>query len=276
MQTQGKILIIAGSDSGGGAGIQADIKTVAALGGFAMTAVTALTAQNSLGVQAIMPVPTDFILAQLDSIFSDFGADAIKIGMVFDPLVIKALAEWLTRHARNIPIILDPVMVAKGGASLIADHAVAAMTSLLVPLATCVTPNIPEAETLSAMTISTLNQRRTAAKHILSLGAKSVLIKGGHADQESTIVTDLLVTPNGEEIFTSPRLKTSHSHGTGCSLASGIACGIAQGRTLSSAVNRARNFVAAALGSAPGLSDPSFAKGHGPLNHAVYSFDSDA
>ncbi|MCX8500482.1 MAG: bifunctional hydroxymethylpyrimidine kinase/phosphomethylpyrimidine kinase [Alphaproteobacteria bacterium] len=267
----GKILIIAGSDSGGGAGIQADIKTVSALGGFAMTAVTALTAQNSLGVSAILPVPSQFVIEQLDSVMSDFGADAIKVGMIFDPALMIAVADWLRTKARGIPMVLDPVMVAKGGAALVQDRAQTTLLEHLVPLACCVTPNIPEAESLSGLTLLDLDDRRRAAQRILARGARSVLIKGGHAELEAQTVTDLLVESNREEIFTSPRLATRHSHGTGCTLSSAMACGLAQNLTLSAAVRRARNYVFAALESAPGLTDPSFAKGHGPLNHSVYA-----
>ena len=270
MNIHGKILIIAGSDSGGGAGIQADLKTVAALGGFGMTAITALTAQNSLGVSAIMPVPPSFVLAQLEAILSDFGADAIKIGMIFDPEVMVAVADYLHSRVPQIPIILDPVMVAKGGAALIQEQAERSLIDRLLPLARCVTPNIPEAEALTGMTLRSLDDRRRAADKILDMGAQSVLIKGGHADRDSPTITDGLYQPNHEEIFTSPRIATRHSHGTGCTLSSAIACGIAQNLSLSAAVARAREFVLEALAAAPGLTDPNFAKGHGPLNHSVY------
>ena len=258
---KGRVLIIAGSDSGGGAGIQADIKAVTALDAFAMTAITALTAQNTLGVQGVHPVPVDFLRLQIRSVVDDLGVDAIKTGMLGDAATIDAVVDELTRLP-NVPVVIDPVMVAKGGHKLLADAAVAHLRATLLPRATVLTPNLPEAELLTGMTIATEADMQRAARMLLSFGVPAVLLKGGHLD--SPDVVDLLATADGVQEFRSERLRTRHTHGTGCTLASAIAAGLAQGMALADAVARARRYVFQAIATAPG-----FGAGHGPLNHAV-------
>ena len=259
---KGRVLICAGSDSGGGAGIQADIKSVTALGGFAMTAITALTAQNTLGVHGVMGVPADFIRLQIRVVLQDLGADAIKTGMLADSATIEAVCDALAEHAPGVPLVADPVMVAKGGHPLLAPEAVATLTTRLLPMAAVITPNIPEAEALSGVAISDITAMRWAAERLLRTGARAVLLKGGHGS--GAILTDLLATAEGMETFESPRLETRHTHGTGCTLASALACGLAQGMALRDAVIRARAYVRAAMLAAPG-----FGGGHGPLGHGV-------
>jgi len=277
-----RVLIIAGSDSGGGAGIQADIKTVTMLGGHAMTAVTAITAQNTLGVQAVHQIPTDMVLAQMNSVVSDIGIDAVKIGMIGSAETAHAVAAYLerlsplperegpgvgrplgkrdtspkpthpqplpSRAGSRLPIIFDPVMIATSGSVLANRDTIAAFTRLM-RIATLVTPNLPELIALGG------------EQAIRALGP-AVLIKGGHA--EGPHITDRLVTDAGETRWTNPRIETRHAHGTGCTLASGIATGLAQGLPLDAAIERAIAFVRAALANAPGLG-----AGHGPMGHAL-------
>jgi hydroxymethylpyrimidine/phosphomethylpyrimidine kinase len=262
MEMRGRVLIVAGSDSGGGAGIQADIKAVTALGGFAMTAVTALTAQNTHGVFGIHAVPPDFVQLQMRLVLDDLGADCLKLGMLHSGELIHAVANVIASHAATLPLVLDPVMVAKGGASLLDPAALDALKSQLLARATLVTPNLPEAELLAGMTIADLDGRRRAAAAILAQGARAVLIKGGHGTEDPLV--DLLVTEDASREFTSPRLASRHTHGTGCTLASAIAAGLAQGMALADAIERARRYVHDAIRTAPG-----FGGGHGPLNHAV-------
>lgn len=259
---RGRVVVCAGSDSGGGAGIQADIKAVLALGGYAATAVTALTAQNTLGVQGVVGVPPDFIRLQIGSVLTDIGADAIKTGMLADSPTIDAVCDALAEYAPGIPLVADPVMVAKGGHRLLAEDAIATLAARLLPLAALITPNIPEAEALTGQSIVTVADMHRAAEALLRRGVAAVLLKGGH--MTGGIVTDLLATSDGAETFESPRLATRHTHGTGCTLASAIACGIARGLTLRAAVVRGRAYVRAAMLAAPGLG-----AGHGPLGHGV-------
>jgi len=259
---KGRVLIVAGSDSGGGAGIQADIKAVTAMGAFAATAITALTAQNTLGVHAVHPVPLDFIARQIVVVMDDIGADVIKTGMLGTAEVIGVIADTLARHAAGVPLVLDPVMVAKGGARLLDPDALSALKRVLLPMALVITPNLPEAEALSGMAIPDLAAMRQAAKALLALGAPAVLLKGGHLPGD--MVIDLLATADGVEEFNSPRIHTRHTHGTGCTLASAVAAGLAQGMSLRAAVLRARAYVHAAIAAAPG-----YGAGHGPLDHAV-------
>ena len=256
------MLIVAGSDSGGGAGIQADIKAVTALDAYAMTAVTALTAQNTEGVANVLPIPPGFIREQMNIVIADLGVDAIKTGMLHDAAVIEAVAEEIGQLAPPVPVVVDPVMVAKGGHRLLEASAIDALTRLLLTCATVITPNVPEAEALSGAAILDLDGMRRAADALLALGARAVLLKGGHLPGER--VADLLATPEGVETFESARVETRHTHGTGCTLASAIAAGLAQGMTLRDAVVRARHYVLMAMASAPG-----YGRGHGPLNHAV-------
>lgn len=257
---KGRVLIVAGSDSGGGAGIQADIKAVSALGAYAATAITALTAQNTLGVHGVLPIDPAFVAQQMAVVLDDIGADAIKVGMLATAEVIEAVAATYETRAVNVPLVVDPVMVAKGGQSLLAKEAELTLKKRLLPLAEIVTPNLPEAEALTGLEIHDLDEMRRAAGMILSFGARAVLLKGGH--MEGDRLQDLLLTEDGEHIFESPRLHTPHTHGTGCTLASAIAAGIAQGLGVVDAVTRARTYVQIAIETAPGLGH-----GHGPLNH---------
>ena len=261
MSIKGRVLVVAGSDSGGGAGIQADIKTVMALGGFATTAVTAVTAQDTLGVHGVFSIPPDFIQQQMRRVLDDIGADAFKTGMLADIPTVEAVAEVIGEH-RHIPFVLDPVMVAKGGHPLIAADAMDCLKTRLLPLAAVITPNAPEAESLAGITVETVDDQFRAADILLRLGAQAVLLKGGHLDAAK--ITDVLATPEGAQVFTAPRRLTRHTHGTGCTLGSAIATGLAQGMGLGDAVRRAHAYVQAALASAPG-----FGAGHGPLDHGA-------
>jgi len=258
---QGRVLIIAGSDSGGGAGIQADIKTVTALGGYAATAITALTAQNTVGVFGIAAVPLDFIAKQIEVVLTDIGADCIKTGMLHNAEVIEVVAGALDQYGAGIPLVADPVMVAKGGEALLEAAATTALKSRLLSRATIVTPNLPEAETLTGEKIADIDGMRAAATKILSMGPKAVLLKGGHLP--GTEVRDVLAFDGQVEVLESPRIETESTHGTGCTLASAIAAGLAQNMMLRDAVVRARAYVWEAIRRAPSLGH-----GHGPLDHA--------
>jgi len=262
------VLIAAGSDSGGGAGIQADIKAVTALGAYAMTAITALTAQNTQGVEGVVGVEPAFIAQQMHMVLDDIGADAVKTGMLHNVAVIETVAAVLEEKAADIPLVLDPVMYAKGGHPLLEPDSIASLKTRLLPQAAVVTPNVPEAEAIAGVTIETVDDMHAAARAIIDLGPRAVLLKGGH--MEGPKVTDLLVTGDAVEEMTHPRVDTRHTHGTGCTLASAIAAGLAQGMGLVAAVRRARAYVLIAIRTAPG-----FGKGHGPLNHAhtVRPFD---
>lgn len=258
---QGRVLIIAGSDSGGGAGIQADIKTVTALGGFAATAITALTAQNTQGVFGVLDVPPDFIRQQIDLVLDDIGADVVKTGMLSKADAIETIAEALERRFPALPLVVDPVMVAKGGHKLLDDAAHAALLTRLIPMATLVTPNIPEAEALTGMTIRDADDMVAAGRALLVRGPRAVLVKGGHLP--GSWLVDVLVDAEGIETFEGARLETTNTHGTGCTMASAIAAGLARGLAIKTAVSRARHYVQVAIATAPGLGH-----GHGPLNHA--------
>jgi hydroxymethylpyrimidine/phosphomethylpyrimidine kinase len=255
----GRVLIIAGSDSGGGAGIQADIKAVTMLGGFATTAITALTVQNTLGVSDVHAAPIDIIQAQARAVLGDIGTDAVKTGMLGTVSVVEAVAGLLDEA--GAPAVVDPVMVAKGGHSLLPRQAVEAVKALMIPRASLITPNAPEAEALTGLAVQDLDGQRRAAEALLELGAAAVLVKGGHVEGETLI--DVLLTPTGETLLEGPRIDTTSTHGTGCTLASACAVGIAQGLPLEAAVARAWAYVAEAIRRAPG-----YGKGHGPLNHA--------
>jgi hydroxymethylpyrimidine/phosphomethylpyrimidine kinase len=261
---KGRVLIIAGSDSGGGAGIQADIKAVTCLNGFAMTAITALTAQNTQGVHGIFDVPVDFIRQQISVVLDDLGADCIKTGMLSQPEVIHAICDELSGRAKDIPLVVDPVMVAKGGASLLADSAVGAMKEALIPMADVLTPNVPEAEALSGIEIKTNDDMKRAADVLLALGPKAVLMKGGHLESADGLVTDYLFEQSGKiSEFSAKRINSQHTHGTGCTTASAIAASLAQGLSPLDATERAKAYVFKAIETAP-----HFGQGHGPLNHA--------
>ena len=259
---KGRVLIVAGSDSGGGAGIQADIKTVTALGGYAATAITALTAQDTRTVHSVYPVPAEFVAEQMRVVLADIGADCIKTGMIHSAPIIEAVADAAARYGKGIPLVVDPVLVAKGGASLLEASAMRALETTLIGRADLVTPNIPEAERLTGLTIATVDDMARTAERIRELGPEAVLVKGGHL--ESDEITDLLRHASGIERFHAQRIESRHTHGTGCTLASAIATGIAQGMGLVDAVARARRYLRAAIKSAPGLG-----AGHGPVNHGV-------
>ena len=258
---KGRVLIVAGSDSGGGAGIQADIKTVTALGGYAATAITALTAQNTLGVQGILPVAPDFVRRQMAAVLSDIGADCIKTGMLHDVGVIAAVADCLAEMAPEVPLVVDPVLVATSGTRLLEADAVGALKARLIAHARVLTPNIPEAEALLGGGRISRAGMEEAARALQRLGPQVVVLKGGHLT--GATVCDLVVDGRGSFALESPRLHTRHTHGTGCTLASAIAAGIAQGLPTRAAIERAHDFVQRAIATAPG-----YGQGHGPLNHA--------
>ena len=253
-----RILSIAGSDSGGGAGIQTDIKTITALGGYAMTAVTAITVQNTRRVSAVHAVPPEIVAGQIRACIEDIGVDAIKIGMLGNEAIINAVADAL--DGVKVPIVLDPVMIAKGGSALIEEDAVWALMQRLLPLASVITPNAPELEALTETDVTDAADMLLAAQELLNAGPRAVLAKGGHLDGDQ--LTDWLVTRHGHQAFVSERIDTPHTHGTGCTLAAALACGLGQGLSLAEAVARARSFVRLAMLSAPGLG-----QGHGPMGH---------
>ena len=261
MLTRGRVLVVAGSDSGGGAGIQADIKTITALGGYAATAITALTAQNTRGVFDILEVPADFLRRQIDVVLSDLGADAIKTGMLHRAAAIETLCDALEAMAPRTPLVVDPVMAATSGSRLLDAAAIAVLRRRLMPRADVLTPNLPEAAVLLGGGIETRAAMREAASALRALGPRAVLLKGGHLQGETLV--DILATPDGLEEFEAPRIDSRHTHGTGCTLASAVAVSLAQGLGLRDAVIRARAFVREAIRTAPG-----FGGGHGPLNHA--------
>jgi hydroxymethylpyrimidine/phosphomethylpyrimidine kinase len=259
---KGRVLIVAGSDSGGGAGIQADIKAVTAMGGFAATAITALTAQNTVGVHGVVPVEPAFIAQQIEVVLTDIGADALKTGMLHSAEVIATVVASLAKHAAGVPLVVDPVMVAKGGHRLLLSDAEAALRDLLLPRAALLTPNLPEAEVLVGFPVRLEADMKRAAVKLVELGAAAVLMKGGHLEGDR--VVDLLFHDGRIERFEDARIPSRNTHGTGCTLASAIAAGLAQKMSLRDAVARARSYVRQAIETAPG-----FGRGHGPLNHAV-------
>ncbi len=254
-----RILTIAGSDSGGGAGIEADIKTISALGGYAMTTITAVTAQNTLGVFGVQTMPADFVRLSIETVLADLGCDAIKLGMLANAEIIAAVAACLPA---GTPLVLDPVMVATSGAVLLPDDAIAALRDCLLPRATIITPNLPEAGKLTGLPVATEAERLAAGRALLAMGAGAVLIKGGH--DQADMITDLLLHPGGVEHIRRRRLPGRNTHGTGCTLAAAIATGLGQGMDLPAAVGRARTYLQAAIRTAPG-----FGAGHGPVNHLV-------
>lgn len=259
--TPPRILAIAGSDSSGGAGIQADIKTIAMLGGYAMTAITAVTAQNTVGVQGITPLSGSFVAEQIASCLDDIGADAIKLGMLHDPDIMAHVAGALAGVAGTVPVVLDPVMVASSGAALITGEGIATLRERLFPLATLLTPNLPELELLAGRELRTTDLAEQAAGALAREYGCHVLAKGGHT--EDARVIDLLVSPHGPPVrFEHRRIATRHTHGTGCTLSSAIATLLGHGQPLEHAVRLARAFVLRAIEAAPG-----FGAGHGPLGH---------
>lgn len=258
----GRVLIVAGSDSGGGAGVQADIKAVTAMGGFAATAITALTAQNTLGVHGVVPIEPAFISQQMEVVLTDIGADAVKTGMLHSAEVIDAVVAALRRHAPDVPLVVDPVMVAKGGHRLLLNEAEAALRDRLLPMAALLTPNLPEAEVLVGFPVRGEADMARAAARLAALGARAVLMKGGHLEGDR--VVDLLFHDGRVDRFEDARIGSRNTHGTGCTLASATAAGLAQKMSLRDAVARARVYVRDAIATAPG-----YGRGHGPLNHAV-------
>lgn len=257
---RGAVLSLAGSDSGGGAGIQADIKTITLLGSYAATVLTALTAQNTKGVSSIHGLPPSFVLDQLDTVLGDIPIDVIKTGMLHTPAIIAAVAERLRERTTLIPLVIDPVMVAKGGAALLEREAVQVFCDQLLPQAYLLTPNIPEAERLLGRSINTRQEMEQAARDLHALGAANVLVKGGHLTGRQA--TDILYDGRQCHAYSSERFFTSNTHGTGCSYASAIAAFLAQGEPLLSAVEKAKKFISAAIRLARPLG-----KGHGPINH---------
>ena len=259
-----KALTIAGSDSGGGAGIQADLKTFQELGVFGMSALTAVTAQNTTGVQGVFPMDADAVVSQIRSIGEDLSPDAVKTGMLFNAEIIERVSREIERYQwKNI--VIDPVMIAKGGASLLQEEAISAMKEYLIPLSMIITPNIPEAQVLTGLTINTVESKKEAAIKLYEMGAKHVIIKGGHDDTED-YAADLLF--DGEDFyeFTSKRFDTHNTHGTGCTFSAAITAGLADGMTVPLAVERAKDFIKAAIEE-----DLQLGSGHGPTNHWAYN-----
>jgi hydroxymethylpyrimidine/phosphomethylpyrimidine kinase len=256
-----KILIIAGSDSSGGAGIQADIKTVTALGSYAMTAITAITAQNTLGVKKIIPIPINNVQKQMTMILDDIGANAVKIGMLHNANIIKCVYSVLKKYKLK-NIVLDPVMAAKGGTKLINNNSVRYLKKLLLPLCNLITPNIPEAEVLTGYSISNKEDMIKAAKKILNMGPKNVLLKGGHL--KNKMIFDILATKKEIKIFKKRKIRTKNTHGAGCTLSSALATCLSQKKNIVKSCEISLRYVDKAIASAPG-----YGKGFGPLNHLV-------
>lgn len=257
-----KALTIAGSDSGGGAGIQADLKTFQELGVFGMSAITALTAQNTKGVQGVYPIGTDFVRDQIHSIGVDLSPDAVKTGMLYSAELIETVTSKIVEFGWY-NLIVDPVMIAKGGETLLQKEAIEAMKRHLLPLALCVTPNIPEAEVLTGLKIETMEDRKEAARTIHGFGARTVVIKGGHQDGEAT--DDLLFDGVDFHVFSSKKIITKNTHGTGCTFSAALTAETAKGKTIFEAVQLAKDFIQAAIEE-----DMEIGSGHGPTNHWAY------
>ncbi|MEH7111327.1 bifunctional hydroxymethylpyrimidine kinase/phosphomethylpyrimidine kinase [Neobacillus niacini] len=258
-----KALTIAGSDSGGGAGIQADLKTFQELEVFGMSALTAVTAQNTLGVQAVFPMTAEAVSKQIESIGEDMGVDALKTGMLFNAEIIKAVSEKIVIYNwKNV--VVDPVMIAKGGASLLQIEAISALKQYLLPLSMVITPNIPEAEVLTDMSIRKDEDKREAAKRLYDLGVKNVIIKGGH-DEDGHVAVDLLFDGKEFTTFSSKRVLTKNTHGTGCTFSAAITAELAKGLSVWEAVSKAKKFIQAAIEDGFQIG-----QGHGPTNHWAY------
>jgi len=261
MKITPRILSIAGSDSSGGAGIQADIKTITMLGGYAMTAITAATAQNTVGVQAITPLSGNFVSQQINSCIEDIGVDAVKIGMLHDRNIIESVANQLESLSTKIPIVLDPVMIATSGSPLVAPDAMVAIEDLLFEKATLLTPNLPELEHVAEFKLTDTGLLQDAATELARKYNVHVLAKGGHTETQEVI--DLLVAPSGRALhYTHNRIQTTNTHGTGCTLSAAIATILAHGQTLEHSITLARRFVYQAIEAAP-----KFGAGNGPLGH---------
>ena len=256
-----KAMTIAGSDSGGGAGIQADLKTFAALGVYGTSVLTAITAQNTVGVAGIHEVPVDIVAAQIEAVMSDIGADAVKTGMLSSSDIIETVARELA-HFRVDRLVIDPVMVAKSGDRLLREEAVNALRTKLLPLATVVTPNIPEAETLASMRVQSREDARRAAEVIFGMGPKAVVVKGGHLEGPPV---DLFYDGREFREFSAPRIDTANTHGTGCTFASAVAAGLAKGMEVVDAVAAAKEYVTEAIRRSADLGQVG--QGHGPLHH---------
>ena len=259
-----RALTIAGSDSGGGAGIQADLKTFSANGCYGMSVITALTAQNTLGVRAVFAVPTSMVAEQMAAVLSDIGADAIKIGMLFSPELIRTVAEGLRQWAAGVPVVLDPVMVAQSGDSLLKDEAVAALKEELIPLAHLITPNLPEAAVLLGRDLTTAAAMDEAARELAGLGCANVLIKGGHLEDGPSDDVLYLGEKRGLVRFSGERIATRNNHGTGCTLSSAIAAGLAKGLSLAEAVAQGKKYITAAIRAG---AEYCIGGGHGPVHH---------
>ena len=261
MKIKSKVLIIAGSDSSGGAGIQADIKTVTALGSYATTALTAVTAQNTKGVKKVIPIPSKIVEKQLKMILEDIGTQSVKIGMLHNSTIIKSVYKVLKKFKlRNV--VLDPVMIAKSGTKLIDGKSIYHLKKLLLPLCTLVTPNIPEAEVLTGCSISTKEDMIYAAKKILNMGSKNVLLKGGHL--KKNMIFDILATKKELKIFSRKKIKSKNTHGTGCTLSSALATCLSQKKGIFQSCKLSLRYVNKAINFAP-----RYGKGFGPLNHLV-------
>ena len=262
---------IAGSDSGGGAGIQADLKTFSALGVYGASVITALTAQNTKGVTAIHDVPPDFVTAQIDAVFSDLDVDAVKIGMLSQPAVIEAVASGLARYKQS-KIVLDPVMIAASGDRLLAPQAIEVLRNVLMPRALLITPNLPEAAALLETAVAENESDMLAqGEKLLALGARAVLIKGGHGSGPESV--DILIEPGATARFGAQRINTRNTHGTGCTLSSAIAAGLAKGLSLAEAVRQAKVYVTAAIAASDRL---AIGHGHGPVHHFHHWWNGDA
>ncbi len=251
-------MTIAGSDSGGGAGIQADLKSFAAMGVYGTSVITAITAQNTVRVTDVLELPPELVQAQIDTVLSDIGTDAVKTGMLSSAAIIEAVAEKVREHDLA-NLVVDPVMVAKGGDRLLREDAVESLRTMLLPLALVVTPNVPEAEVLSGRVIESIDDARDAARDIVSMGAKAAVVKGGHLEGPAT---DILYDGVEFRAFTSQRINTTSNHGSGCTFASATAAGLAKGMSLRDAVGEAKKFVTATMRHAFPMG-----RGHGPLNH---------
>ena len=261
MKTKSKILIIAGSDSSGGAGIQADIKTVTALGSYAMTAITAVTAQNTMRVKKINPIPTKIVQKQITMVLDDIGTHAVKIGMLHNASIIKCVYKILKKYKLK-NIVLDPVMISKGGTRLVSSSSIKYLKKLLLPLCNVITPNIPEAEELAGCSISNKEDMVKAAKKILSMGPKNVLLKGGHL--KNKMIFDILVSKKNVKFFSKRKIRTKNTHGTGCTLSSALATCLSQKKNIYKSCKISLKYVDQAIATAPG-----YGKGFGPLNHLV-------
>lgn len=258
-----KALTIAGSDSGGGAGIQADLKTFQELEVFGLSALTAVTAQNTVGVHGVFPMTANAVVSQIQAIGEDIGVDALKTGMLFNAEIIEAVSHNLKQYQWE-NVVVDPVMIAKGGASLLLNEAIDAMKKYLLPLAKVITPNIPEAEVLTGMSIQSLSDKQEAARKLLALGVKNVIIKGGH-DEDQSESTDFLFDGSEFYSFTSKRMLTKNTHGTGCTFSAAITAELAKGASVYDAIVTAKNFIQAAIED--GI---EIGHGHGPTNHWAY------